>query len=64
MRFAVNHWWRIGRIFADTRIEDGRALEFNELLLINALLKELAGLSTQIEGSAMMDECHKQLADW
>ncbi len=64
MCFAAIHWSRIGRIYAGTKIEDVKALGFNELPLNNAMLKELAGLSIQIEGGILMGECRQLLADW
>ncbi len=64
MCFAAIHWSRIGRIYAGTRIEDVKALGFNELPVNNAQMKQLAGLSVNLVEGFLAEECRKLLADW
>ena len=64
MCFAAIHWARMGQIFAGTRIEDVKALGFNELPIDNLLLRELAGLSISLEADILRAECRQLLEDW
>ncbi len=52
MCFAACHWARIGEIVYGARIEDAKQFGFNELLISNNTMKEIAGKSSQIKITA------------
>ena len=58
------HRTRREQIFAGTRIEDVKALGFNELPIHNLLLRELAGLSIDLNLDILGGECRQLLEDW
>ena len=64
MCFAAIHWSRISRLYTGTRIEEAKALGFNELSLHNRQIKNLAQLDIELVENVQVAECRQLLADW
>ncbi len=64
MCFAAIHWARIAKIVYGARIADAAQYGFNELLLANRQLRELAGLSIEIVPDFMRDKALALFEDW
>lgn len=64
MCFSAIHWARIHRIVFGTRITDARSFGFHELEISNERLKTLGGLSVQIVGGCLPNDCLELFHQW
>jgi tRNA(Arg) A34 adenosine deaminase TadA len=64
MCFSAIHWAGINQIVFGTSINDVAKIGFNEMMISNKKLRNIAKIDTTITGGFLYNKCKKLLDDW